>query len=200
MKKFFGHLFLILRHRHQVIRNASHCGIFFHALKHDLSKFSFKEFFPSVKYFAGDHSPVYEQRMANSYFSSICQHHTRRNPHHWEYWTDFFKGAILVKAMPYKYAVEYVCDMLSASKTYDPKHFSGKTALNYFDSRSSYYYMNSGTREFIRWCLARYAELVFKGLKKKDTLAKYKEISSTHKDVEVITKLTPNIENISVVE
>lgn len=200
MKKFFGHLRVILTHRHQVIRNAFHCGIFFHALKHDLSKFSPKEFFPSVKYFAGDHSPVYEQRMANDLFSSICQHHTRRNPHHWEYWTDFFKGAIIVKAMPYKYAIEYVCDTLSASKTYDPKHFKPETTLNYFLSRVDNYYMNSGTKEFIKWCLTRYKDMGFKGLKKKDTLAKYKEISLTHKDVEIIYSLNSNLGKDSKVE
>ena len=200
MNKFFGHLHTILKHRHLVIKNASHCGIFFHALKHDLSKFSPKEFFPSVKYFVGVHSPVYEQRLANNYYSSICQHHTKRNPHHWEYWTDFFKGAIVVKTMPYKYAMEYVCDMLSASKVYDPKNFKRETTLNYFLERSPYYYMSNATREFVKWSLTRYRDLAFKGLKKKDTLAKYKEITSIYPDVEVITSLHTRLGNDKEVE
>ena len=79
----FKHLKLIIKHRHRVIANASHMGIFFHALRHDLSKFSHIEFHTSSKYYIGDHSPVYEERLANDYFSTICQHHTRRNKHHW---------------------------------------------------------------------------------------------------------------------
>ena len=200
MNKILGHLHTIIKHRHLVIRNASHCGIFFHALKHDLSKFSPKEFFPSAKYYVGVHSPVYEQRMANNYYSSICQHHTRRNPHHWEYWTDFFKGAIVVKTMPYKYSIEYVCDMLSASKVYDPKNFKRETTLNYFVTRNPYYYMTTATKEFVTWCLTRYKDFGFKGLKKKDTLATYKEITSTYPDVEIITSLHTRLGNDKEVE
>ena len=109
--------------------------------RHDLSKLSPTEFWTSAKYYAGNYSPVYKERMANHYFSRICQHHTRRNPHHWEYWTDFFNGRIVMKTMPYKWACEYVCDMLSASKTYDPKHFKPEVALAYFRKKSPHYYM-----------------------------------------------------------
>ena len=96
MKYHFLHHFLtITKHRNQVIRNASHCGIFFHALKHDLTKYGPTEFITSAKYYAGTHSPVDEERRSNHYFSKVCQHHTRRNKHHWEYWTDFFMGRIV---------------------------------------------------------------------------------------------------------
>ena len=47
----FKHLKLIIKHRHRVIANASHMGIFFHALRHDLSKFSYLEFHTSSKYY-----------------------------------------------------------------------------------------------------------------------------------------------------
>jgi hypothetical protein len=185
----FKHLVTITKHRHQVLRNAFHMGIFFHALRHDLSKLSPIEFNTSSRYYAGTYSPVYKERMSNHYFSRICQHHTRRNPHHWEYWTDFFNGRILEKTMPYKWASEYVCDMLSASKTYDPKHFEPATTLQYFRSKSSHYYMTRATRSYIDWCLERYATQGWKGLKKKDTLAKYKEITASLPDVEVVEAL-----------
>ena len=92
MIKWLGHLHTITKHRNQVIRNGWHCGIFLHCLRHDLSKYGPTEFLKSAHYYAGDHSPVYEQRKAEHCFSSVCQHHTRRNKHHWEYWTDYFKG------------------------------------------------------------------------------------------------------------
>lgn len=189
----FKHLILILHHRHRVINNARKMGIFFPALKHDLSKFSPKEFNPSAYYFAGDHSPVYEQRLHEGYFSSICQHHTKRNPHHWEYWTDFFMGRILAKTMPYKYATEYVCDMLAASYTYHPKEFKRETTLEYFLRNSPRYFMTKATKEYITWCLTQYAESGFSHLKKRETKQKYLEIISKYPNVEVFSELPPSI-------
>ncbi len=182
---FLKHFLTITRHRHQVIKNAAHCGIFFHALFHDLSKYSYAEFVTSARYYAGNHSPVDEERRGNGYFSSICQHHTRRNKHHWEYWTDFYYGRVIARAMPYKYALEYVCDMLSASKTYDPKSFSGATTLAYFEARKDRYYMAEGTKEFIEWCLTRYRDLGWAGLRRKDTKEAYERFNNAHPAVAV---------------
>ena len=189
--KVIRHFNTVTKHRHQVLRNASHMGIFFFALHHDLSKYSPKEFWTSARYYAGTHSPVNDERAANNYFSKVCQHHVRRNPHHWEYWTDFYKGRILVKTMPYKWALEYVCDTLSASKTYNGKAFTKEMTLNYFNEHCLWYYMSTATKEFVRWCLERYAESEWKDLKKKNTKAKYQEIISKYPDVEVITELHP---------
>ncbi|MCR5692532.1 MAG: DUF5662 family protein [Bacilli bacterium] len=176
----FKHLKTILKHRHQVIRNGWHLGIFWHCLRHDLSKFGRTEFKVGSTYYVGTHSPIYEERLRNGYFSSACQHHTRRNKHHWEYWTDFFKGRIIAKNMPYKYALEYVADTLSASKTYDPKNFKGSTTLEYFNRNCPHYYLTDTTEEFIRWCLTEYAENGWKNLKKKNTKKAYNEIEAKH--------------------
>lgn len=189
MAHSFKHLRLITKHRHQVIKNAFHCGIFWHALKHDLSKYSRVEFRTSAKYYAGNHSPVDEERKANSLWSNVCQHHTKHNGHHWEYWTDFYCGKILAKTMPWKYATELICDMLAASKCYSPKTFGPSTALDYFLSRKNHYYMTSATKEYVEWGLTRYRDLGWKGLKKKDTKAKYAEITSRLPLIEVFEQL-----------
>ncbi|MDY6093648.1 MAG: DUF5662 family protein [Candidatus Enteromonas sp.] len=191
MSRFFSHIRLVLAHRHRVIANASHCGIFWHSLFHDLSKFSPQELFPSAHFYVGDHSPVYEQRLRSGYFSSICQHHTKRNKHHWEYWTDFFAGRIIVRSMPWKYAMEYVCDVLSASYCYHPESFRRETPLEYFRHFLPAYHMTKRTSTFIEWCLDRYRELGFAGLKKKDTRKKYEEIASSTPEVEVEEELHP---------
>lgn len=185
----FKHFLLISKHRHRVIKNAFHLGIFFHSLKHDLSKYTLTEFITSSKYYDGHHSPVYEERLSNDYFSKVCQHHTKRNAHHWEYWTDFFNGRILAKRMPYKYALEYVADVLSASYTYNPKSFSGLSTYNYFDSRKDHYFMNNATKEFILWCLKQYSISGFNNLKRKDTKAKYDELSAIYPEVEMFDTL-----------
>ena len=176
----FKHLRVILKHRHQVIRNGWHLGIFWHCLGHDLSKFGRTEFKVGSAYYVGTHSPIYEERLRNGYYSTACQHHTRRNKHHWEYWTDFFKGRIIAKNMPYKYALEYVADTLSASKTYDPKNFKGSTTLEYFNLNSKHYYLTDTTEEFIRWCLTEYANNGWKNLGKKNTKKIYNEIEAKH--------------------
>ena len=189
----FKHFILITRHRHRVIRNASHMGIFWHSLGHDLSKYGCLEFFTSAKYYVGDHSPVYEERLHNDYFSRVCQHHTRRNPHHWEYWCDFFGGHILAKRMPWKYAVEYVCDVISASQTYNPKNFDKSSPLKYFEAKKSHYFLNKGTDEFLSWCFKKFSESGWKELKKKQTKAKFEEIASRTKEVDVFES---NIDSI----
>ena len=192
MGHFFSHLRTITKHRHQVIRNASHCGIFWHCLRHDLSKYGYTEFHWSSKFYNGHRSPVYEERLGHGYFSYICQHHTSRNKHHWEYWTDFFQGNLVTCTMPWVYATEYVCDMLSASKTYNPDQFKPETTLEYFLAHARCYYMSTATYEYVKWCLERYRDLGFKGLKKKDTKAKYAELTAKYPKYEVISKLHPS--------
>lgn len=183
--KFLKHFILITKHRKRVIRNASHMGIFFHALKHDLTKYGFLEFITSSKYYVGNHSPVYEERIHNDYFSSVCQHHTKRNMHHWEYWADFFAGRILAKQMPWKYATEYVCDVISASYTYNPKAFKKDAPYNYFENKKAHYFMNTATKEYISYCLKEYSLNGWKNLKKKNTLKIYNEISKKYPKVEI---------------
>ncbi|MCR4561604.1 MAG: DUF5662 family protein [Bacilli bacterium] len=180
-----------MKHRHLVIKHGWKMGIFFQALRHDLSKYSYTEFHLSAKYYVGNHSPVYEERIRNEYFSSICQHHSKRNKHHWEYWTDFFAGRVLAKTMPYKYAVEYVCDTISASKTYNGKSFTRDFPIEYWRKYNGLYYMSQATKAFICWCLERYQESEWKELKKKSTKAKYQEIISCYPNVDIIEQLTP---------
>ena len=94
--------------------------------------------------------------------------------------------------MPWVYATEYVCDMLSASKTYNPDQFKPETTLEYFLAHARCYYMSTATYEYVKWCLERYRELGFKGLKKKDTKAKYAELTAKYPKYEVISKLHPS--------
>lgn len=169
-----------------MIRNAFHMGIFFHALRHDLSKYRPQEFIPSAKNYQGNMSPVFITRRKNDGYSFVAVHHTNKNKHHYEYWIDYFRGYALLIPMPYKYAVEYVCDVLAASKTYDKKNFSGKTVYEYFTTREKYYLMHPATKEFVKECFLRYEESKFKKLKKKDTNVMYQKICEKYQKVVVI--------------
>jgi len=181
----FKHLHLVLHHRHLVIKNGFHLGIGFHCLKHDLSKFEPTEFLLSSKYYQGNMSPVFEERKTHNYFSEIVKHHVGRNKHHWEYWCDTFIGNMVIKTMPYKYALEYVADVLSASKTYNPKTFTSASPYNYLIGKIDRYYMTKATKEFLLWCFMQYRDFGFKGLKKKDTYQKYLEITKRLPMVEI---------------
>lgn len=183
------HFITVTKHRNQVIKNGFHCGIFFHCLFHDLSKFSFAEFIPSSRYYQGVNSPIREERKENNGFSFISFHHTKRNKHHWEYWCDFYRGRIIATNIPYKYIVEYCCDVLSASKTYHPESFKRENGLIFFEKTKYCYYRTKGSIAFIEWFFREYKENGFKNLKKKQTKAKYEEIRALYPKTRIFDQL-----------
>lgn len=89
---------------------------------HDWSKYSPVEFFESVRYFDGKRSPVGISREVNGY-SLAWLHHKGRNAHHYEYWLDWLDEKGTPAPMPFKYALEMVCDCIAASKVYNRKDF-----------------------------------------------------------------------------
>lgn len=133
MKKFFGHLKTILKHRHTVIRHCFRAGIGLQGLRHDLSKFSPTEFIPGIKYYLGYRSPNEKERELFGY-SSAWMHHKGRNKHHFEYWTDYntVEKKVMPVKMPRKYVVEMFCDRVAASKIYRKEKYTDSYPLEYF--------------------------------------------------------------------
>ena len=129
MSKFFKHWKHVAKHRREVFRLCSKCGLFWRGLVHDLSKFSRAEFFESAKYYTGRYSPISECRRQNGY-SYAWIHHKNKNKHHIEYWYDAENEVQM--NMPYKYAVECVCDKISATKCYQGKNFKPEMLLNHW--------------------------------------------------------------------
>ncbi|MCR4708343.1 MAG: DUF5662 family protein [Clostridiales bacterium] len=130
--RFFGHLKTITRHRHQVIRHCAKAGILWQGLRHDLSKYSPTEFFQGVRYFDGSHSPTEDERKDLGY-SLAWMHHKGRNPHHWEYWTDYNmeQRRYVPVSMPRRYIAEMICDRVAASKIYRGKAYRNSDPLDY---------------------------------------------------------------------
>ena len=121
VRNFFGHLSVVTKHKWRVFINCYRCGIPFRGIIHDLSKFSPTEFFESVRYFQGNRSPIGACRRATGK-SYAWLHHKGRNKHHMEYWLD---GECKEHPlMPYKYAVECMCDKLAATRVYAGKNYS----------------------------------------------------------------------------
>ena len=121
ISNLFKHIALVIRHKNKVFIHCAKCGLFFRGMVHDLSKFSPTELFESAKYYQGNRSPIGVCRRATG-VSRAWLHHKGRNKHHIEYWLD--PDCPITPLMPYKYAVECVCDKIAATKTYMGKDYA----------------------------------------------------------------------------
>ncbi len=169
------HFHTVNKHRFFVFINSIRCGIPYRGLVHDLSKYSPTEFLISARNYSGIRSPIAYERKEEFGYSKAFIHHTRKNKHHFEYWVDVTTGDIILCPMPYKYALESCCDMISASKVYNGKNFTKDKPLQFFLKAKEKSMMHSATKEFITSVLTRYKETGFKNIKRKDTKKLYEE-------------------------
>ena len=131
--KAFKHFHTVNKHRFYVFIYSIKAGIPFRGLVHDLSKYSPTEFFESVKYFDGHKSPIHFAKLDKGY-SNAWLHHKGMNKHHFEYWEDVNKDGKFGAFIPYKYAVESICDKLAAGKVYTGKNFNKEQPLKYWNN------------------------------------------------------------------
>jgi len=139
LKEFFGHLHTVNTHRRVVRHYCFKLGLYWQGITHDLSKYSFEEFWHGVKYYQGFRSPHEKERETLGY-STAWMHHKGRNKHHLEYWYDINPKVSEYEPVeiPYKYLKEMFCDRIAASKIYQGK--------NYTDASAWEYYTRKGTR------------------------------------------------------
>jgi len=133
MKNFWGHLKTVLKHKWIVFKLSIKAGIPIRGLLHDMSKFSYIEFFESVKYYqGGKRSPLAKSREVNGH-SKAWLHHKGKNKHHLEYWydTELAEQPII----PFKYISETICDKLAASIVYQGKDWTNKSELEFWNTR-----------------------------------------------------------------
>lgn len=175
----FKHLKTVITHKHFVFLYACKLHIPFTGLMHDLSKFSFTEFWLSAKYYAGDKSPTIVERQYNNNISKITLHHTLINKHHWHPYVDYLPNVMVVAPINYRHSVEYVCDILAASKVYLKKEYTIRKTYDYFKHHSQTYLMHPGNKEFVLWCVNEIDTNGFK-IKKKVLKEKYKEIMAKY--------------------
>ena len=130
IKNFFGHLHTVNKHKFLVFKLCCRAGIPIQGLLHDLSKYSFTEFWEGVRFYQGTYSPIKNAKKKLGY-SKAWLHHKGRNKHHYEYWYDYTleKPDIL---MPYKYFAEMVCDQLAAGMVYDDEKWNDGSQLKYW--------------------------------------------------------------------
>lgn len=180
--KIFKHIALVTRHKWAVFIHCCKCGIPWRGIVHDLSKFSPTELFESAKYYHGARSPLAVCREEKG-VSMAWLHHKGRNKHHLEYWVD--EDCKVPPLVPYKYAVECVCDKLAATKTYRGKDYQPDMALAHFRRYGNKVHTNERTLAFIDKVFSDLCELGEKAiLDKKYMKATYAAICLTTSDTE----------------
>ena len=131
LQKTFHHLKTIGEHRRLVRKFCFKCGLYKQGLTHDLSKYSFSELIPSIRYYQGYRSPYTREKELNGY-SLGWLHHKGLNKHHWEYWWDKIGGKWQPIKMPQNYVVESICDRIAACKVYQKDQYTPSSPLNYY--------------------------------------------------------------------
>ncbi len=165
------HFLVVARHRRKVRKYCFKLGLYSQGLKHDLSKYSFKEFYIGMKYFKGYESPNTSERKKYGY-SKAWLNHKGRNKHHFEYWTYFSHSEqkyVFVK-MPINYLKECLCDRIAATEIYNGKNYNDKMPLEYFITKQDELGMHKETAAKLQQWLTLVSELgkkeAFKIIKK----------------------------------
>ncbi len=145
----------INKHRFVVFKLCCKCGIVWRGLVHDLTKFSWQEIRENVKFYNGKFSPLAKCRQETGR-SLAWLHHKGRNKHHLEYWLDRENEDNTL--VPYKYAVECICDKIAAGKTYKKKDWNCTLPLEYWNRKDGTLPMNAKTHAFISKVFSDLAE------------------------------------------
>jgi len=131
MKKYIKHFIIITKHKYYVGFECFKRGLYRQGIMHDLSKYSFIEFFTSARYFQGGSSPIEAEKKEKGY-SVAWLNHKAKNKHHWIYWTDRKDEQEIAIPMPEKYIQEMLCDFIGAGKAYNKKQWTPQAPLNYY--------------------------------------------------------------------
>ncbi len=157
--KPWQHFKLITRHRIEVMKGCFKVGLYWQGLVHDLSKYSFTEFWEGAKYYQGNRSPNSAARDAKGY-SLAWIHHKGRNRHHFEYWTDMNMETRCYEPvrMPRKYLAEQVMDRRAACIVYQGDAYTPASPLNYFIKSSERSEMHPDNRREMEFLLTMLKE------------------------------------------
>ena len=147
IKNAVKHTILVTKHKWLVFKFCCKIGMPIRGLMHDMSKFSFIEFFDSIKYYDGKVSPNIVSRRINGYSKSWL-HHQRKNKHHDSYWVDLYSPQA-APVMPYKYAAEMICDKFSASITYNGKDWTNSSEYDYWQIEKTRIILNPKVENFL---------------------------------------------------
>ena len=141
LEKTYKHFITITTHKLLVTKLCFRLGLYKQGLLHDMSKYSYIEFFNGVKYFQGNRSPIDAEKKDKGY-SLGWLHHKGINKHHLEYWFDRNRDGLCFIKIPYNYMLEMVCDRIAACKVYQKDKYHDGSALEYLNRSNDLKYMH----------------------------------------------------------
>jgi len=147
-KIYWLHFKTITLHKWFVMQACFKCGLVMQGITHDLSKYSKAEFCANAKYFQGNTSPIDAEKRERGY-SAAWQNHKGRNKHHWQYWTDFENGKLILLRMPPRYVAEMLCDWVGAGKAYNNGNWSIDTLQEWYKKCRDTIYLHKSTKAYI---------------------------------------------------
>lgn len=156
IKNVVKHFILITHHKWVVFKLCCRAGEPWRGFWHDISKYSPTEFWESAKYYVGTYSPITEAKRDKGY-SEAWLHHKGRNKHHAEYWIDK-RAPNPTPLIPYKYAIEMICDKLAAGIIYEGKKWTKEFELQYWNNEKEKIKVNKNIENFITEVLEQVAK------------------------------------------
>ena len=178
LKNVLKHFHLVNKHRFYVFKLSCMAGIPFRGFIHDLSKYSYDEFWISCKYYDEKRSPIKVARDRLGYSTVWC-HHKGRNKHHFEYWEDVSRDKRIGVFIPYKYIVESICDKVAAGMVYKGRDWNQHEPLKYWNNidRDNVVVKHPGSVEFVDIVLKKIdTDGLKKTLKRKYLKKEYNDI------------------------
>lgn len=148
LRNSWKHLKKVCIHKYWVAKYCFKVGLYWQGIVHDLSKFSFTEFWESIHYYQGNQSPINACKKDKGY-SMAWFHHRGRNLHHYELWIDSFDSGGVALVMPKKYAFEMVCDYVGAARAYMGKEFTWKKELDWWNIKKQNAKMHDKIKRFL---------------------------------------------------
>jgi len=158
LKNAVNHFKTVCNHKKYVFKNCVIAGMPIRGILHDLSKFSPTEFIESVNFYQGDRSPIDACKEAKGY-SEAWMHHKGRNRHHYEFWQDNFDNGGVPLKMPFKDALELICDYLGAGMAYQKDKFTYKGEYEWWKNKNAKpIAMHPQTKMFVELMLNKMAK------------------------------------------
>jgi len=109
--KYLRYLLYILKHKWYVGKVCFTDGLWIHAITHDLSKFSPREFFAYAdKFYGKPTANAREEKRRELRFQKAWNHHQNRNKHHWNYWVAVNGSKQEPVPMPMRYIYQMIAD------------------------------------------------------------------------------------------
>lgn len=174
-KKSIKHFCIITKHKIEVFKACIKAGLYWQAITHDLSKYTLAEFIEYAQYYNGDISPVDKAKQVKGYCNA-WMHHRGHNPHHYEYWIDNLDNGGIPLIIPYKYAMEMICDYIGAGKVYNPSDWTIEEPMKYWNNKKKTAKIHPKLVEFFDCIFSEFSTIGYKALKRSFAMILYNRI------------------------